>query len=67
VCCAISVATPQWCADIVHGYGSNPQAQTLLTKLASDSTSSAPFSLSEVSLDTRLAYGWETIPFCSNG
>jgi hypothetical protein len=24
VCCAISVATPQWCSDIVDGYRSDP-------------------------------------------
>lgn len=45
--CAISTATPQWCADIVHGYQADPHAQTLLTKLATDSTSSSPFSLAD--------------------
>jgi hypothetical protein len=47
VCCAISAATPQWCADIILGYQSDPQAQELLVKLATSLTVQSHFSLQE--------------------
>jgi hypothetical protein len=47
VCCAISVATPHWCADIVRGYTTDAQVQCLLTKLASSPQGVEPFSLSD--------------------
>jgi hypothetical protein len=43
VCCAISVATPQWCSDIVDGYRSDPQAQVLITKLSAKPNEPSPF------------------------
>jgi len=46
-CCVISVATPQWCADIIHGYSVDPQTQRLMTKLTTSTTSCAPFTLSD--------------------
>lgn len=33
-CCAISVLTPEWSADIIAGYQLDSHATTLLTKLA---------------------------------
>jgi hypothetical protein len=47
VCCAISVATPQWCAEIIQGYVSDKQAQELLIKLASTSTPPSAFTLKD--------------------
>lgn len=47
VCCSISVATPQWCAEIIQGYKSDKQAQELLVKLATTTATSSPFSLKD--------------------
>lgn len=47
VCCAISIATPQWCTEIVEGYKSDRHAQELLVKLASATTSPSHFSLQD--------------------
>ena len=47
VCCAISVATPQWCNDITRGYATDTQAQRLLSKLATSQTTADSFSLSD--------------------
>jgi hypothetical protein len=47
VCCAISVATPQWCEDVIQGYRHDPQAQCLLVKLTTVAVDSEPFSLFE--------------------
>jgi hypothetical protein len=47
VCCAISIATPQWCADIIQGYQSDQHARDLLVKLASATAPSSPFTLKD--------------------
>jgi transposase InsO family protein len=44
-CRAISVVTPQWCADIVRGYSADVQATKLLTKLAANATAVPNFAL----------------------
>lgn len=58
-CCAISAATPQWCSDIIQGYQADPQAQAMLAKLASDSSSSSPSSLTDglIRYKTRIWVG----------
>lgn len=47
VCCAISAATPQWCADIVEGYHSDPHVQALITKLSTRPTEQSKFSFQD--------------------
>lgn len=44
-CSAISSPVPQWCHEIVLGYGSDPQAQELLTKLSLNPDSVPYFSI----------------------
>jgi hypothetical protein len=44
-CRAISVVTPQWCADIVRGYSADAQATKLLTKLAANAAAVPHFEL----------------------
>lgn len=62
VCCAISVATPQWCANITRGYAADTQAQRLLTKLAASPEGSDSFSLSDgiISFKNRIWVGNNT-------
>jgi hypothetical protein len=47
ICCAISVATPQWSEDVIQGNRHDPQAQRLLVKLTIVAVDSEPFSLSK--------------------
>lgn len=48
ICCAISMATAQWCSNIVQGYKSDPQAQSLLAKLSMDAAAViSPFGLTD--------------------
>jgi len=46
-CSAISSPVPQWCHEIVLGYGSDPQAQELLTKLSLNPDSAPNFSIQD--------------------
>lgn len=43
----MSVVTPAWCADIVAGYTTDPQAKMLLTKLTTKPDSIPQFSLDQ--------------------
>ena len=47
VCCAISVATPQWCTEVAQGYNSDPQAQHLLAKLTTSTAGFGQFVLKD--------------------
>ena len=44
-CFAMSSAIPQWCAEIVAGYSSDPQAQLYTTQLAVDPSAVPNFTL----------------------
>lgn len=61
-CVAISVVTPDWCADVVQGYKLDDQAQKLLAKLTTQFTASSPFSLESglIRYKTRIWVGNNT-------
>lgn len=66
-CFALSVVTLEWCSDIRQGYQTDPQATTLLTKLATTSNSVPHFSLVDVCYIIRTDSGWATTHLCSKG
>lgn len=44
-CFALSLVTPEWCADVRSGYQSDPQATNILAKLTNQAASVPHFSL----------------------